>query len=140
MGQRHDADSLLGTMAPSTRRRPQLLGELVDHAGEVGVRDEKRVHVLVVVVGFRLLQGRLAACPIMTNVERKIASSETIRVSVGHGLLSSTSIQNGKKAGVNVDEAHGAGEGRDLVGDPRRPCTQDSSRPLIRTFTPRGST
>jgi hypothetical protein len=32
----------------------------------------------------------------MTNVERKIASSETIRVSFGHGFGSTNSIQSVK--------------------------------------------
>jgi hypothetical protein len=33
----------------------------------------------------------------MTNVERKIASSETINVSIGHGLDSMKSIQTAKR-------------------------------------------
>jgi hypothetical protein len=34
----------------------------------------------------------------MTNVDRKMASSDTIRVNVGHGLFSMTNIQNAKSA------------------------------------------
>ena len=36
--------------------------------------------------------------PIMTNVDRKIASSETIRVSLGHGSDSTSSIQHANAA------------------------------------------
>jgi hypothetical protein len=33
----------------------------------------------------------------MTNVDRKMASSDTIRVSVGHGLFSNTSIHSANR-------------------------------------------
>ena len=75
-----------------------LSGQLVDHASEVGVLDEEPIHLLVVAVGLGLLECPCRFCPIMTNVDRKIASSETMSVSVGHGLLSSTSIQHAKNA------------------------------------------
>jgi hypothetical protein len=35
--------------------------------------------------------------PIMTDADKKIASSETINVSLGHGSDSTTSIQHAKK-------------------------------------------
>ena len=65
----------------------ELFGHLVDRPGEVCVLDEEGVDVLVVAVGLRLLDTSWRFWPIMTNVERKIASSETASVSVGHGLL-----------------------------------------------------
>jgi len=49
----------------------------------------------------RVLACWKSACrfwPIMTNVDRKIASSDTISVSVGHGLASMNSIQRENNA------------------------------------------
>ncbi len=43
-----------------------------------------------------LLKGRLTVCPIITKVDRKIASRETISVSVGQGLRSNTIIHTAK--------------------------------------------
>jgi hypothetical protein len=40
-----------------------------------------------------LLEGRLPVLAIMKNVDRKIAPSDTISVSIGHGLGSMNSIQ-----------------------------------------------
>jgi hypothetical protein len=51
----------------------------------------------------------------MTNVDKKIASSDTTRVSVGQGLFSKNNIHTAKRAalpGLGVDA---------LVVDPRRP-------------------
>ena len=58
-----------------------------------------------VVVG--LLPAGTAACrfwPIITKVDRKIASSETTNVSVGHGLFSRSSIHSANTRCVDVDE------------------------------------
>jgi hypothetical protein len=46
----------------------------------------------------------------MTNVDRKIASRETTRVRVGHGVFSRTTIHTAKKAPRESDEVHRAGE------------------------------
>jgi hypothetical protein len=41
-----------------------------------------------VVIGLGLLEFRLLFCPIIANVDRKIASSDTMSVNVGHGVCS----------------------------------------------------
>ena len=45
-------------------------------------------------------------CPIMTKVDRKIASSDTTSVSVGHGHFSNQIIQTREHDDVHVDERH----------------------------------
>ena len=69
----------------------QLGREPVDLAGQLGVGLELQFLLSEVVI--RLLELRLPFWPIMTNVDKKIASSDTISVSVGHGLDSMNSIQ-----------------------------------------------
>jgi len=66
----------------------------MDLPGQVGVRLQLELGLDEVVVGLGLLVG--PACrfwPIMTKVDRKIASSDTMSVRVGHGLCSNMSIQ-----------------------------------------------
>ena len=55
----------------------------------------------------------------MTNVDRKIASSDTISVSVGHGLFSMNEHPDSEHRDVQVDEIHRSGESGDRVGDPQ---------------------
>src|SRR5207248_7289472 len=56
---------------------------------------------------------------IVTKVERKIASSETIIVSSPNGyFLNAEPDPAAEPNDVDVDEPHRAGEGRDLVRDP----------------------
>jgi len=55
--------------------------------------------------------------PIMTNVDRKMASSETMSVSLGHGVRFGEQHPAGEADRVDVDERHRAGERGDGVGD-----------------------
>ena len=55
----------------------------------------------------------------MTNVDRKIASSDTISVNVGHGLFSMTSIQMAEPRDMQIDEIHRPGETGHPIGDPQ---------------------
>jgi hypothetical protein len=70
-----------------------LSGQFGDHLGEFGVALEFQLVGDEVMVSFRLLKAAWRFCPIMTNVDRKMASSETTKVSVGQGLFSTRSIQ-----------------------------------------------
>jgi hypothetical protein len=74
-----------------------LRGELVDGPRDIGVRVELLLRRVEVVVGLGLLEGRLAVWPIITKVDRKMASSDTMSVSVGQGLASMNSIQAGTR-------------------------------------------
>ena len=71
----------------------QLGGERMDRASQFRVGLEFQLLFVEVVICFGLLEDRLPVLPIMTNVDRKIASSDTISVSIGHGSGSMTSIQ-----------------------------------------------
>jgi hypothetical protein len=55
----------------------------------------------------------------MTNVDRKIASSETISVSIGHGFGLDEQHPGSEKRDVKVDERHRPRESGDPVSDPR---------------------
>ena len=65
----------------------------MDLAGDLGVGLEFQLLLVEVAVGLGLLEVACRFWPIMTKVDRKIASSDTISVSVGHGLDSMNSIQ-----------------------------------------------
>jgi hypothetical protein len=65
----------------------------LDGAGEAGVGVQFLFVVDEVVVGFGSLDFGLPVLPIITTVDRKIASRDTKRVRVGHGLFSNTIIQ-----------------------------------------------
>jgi hypothetical protein len=71
----------------------QLGSVRMDLASELRVGFELQLLFVEVVIRLGLLEVRLPVLPIMTNVDRKIASSDTISVSVGHGLCSMNRIQ-----------------------------------------------
>ncbi len=52
----------------------------------------------------------------MTNVDKKIASSDTTRASIGHGYFSNSAIHKGEQGHMNPDEVHRAGECGDVIG------------------------
>ena len=89
----------------------------MDAAGEIGVLLQQLLFGGVVVVGLGLLERRRRFWPIITNVDRKIASSETTRVNVGHGLFSNTTIHtaNARRGGRRTSCARELGY---RVGDP----------------------
>jgi hypothetical protein len=76
----------------------QLGGQDVDGPCQLGVGLELQLLFDEVMVVLGPLQGACLFCPIITNVERKIASSETTNVSVGHGPPSATNIQTANTA------------------------------------------
>jgi hypothetical protein len=73
-----------------------LGGELVNDPGQLGVGVQLQLTGDEVVVGLGLLEGGCRFCPIITKVDKKIASRETMSVRVGQGLLSNTSIHTAK--------------------------------------------
>jgi hypothetical protein len=74
----------------------ELGRQRIDRTRELGVRPQLLSLGREVMVGLCALKLCLAFWPIMTNVDRKIASSDTIRFSLGHGSDSTKSIQHAK--------------------------------------------
>ncbi len=118
------AASVIGVGAVRLRRRRGVhgLGELEDLAGELEqlARSACPRPAPSATAG-SASTSRLASARfwlIITNVERKIASSETIIVSSPYGYASTPNpIQQREPDDVNVDEQHRAGERRDAIGD-----------------------
>jgi len=67
-------------------------------SGQLCVGLELQLFLVEVVIGLGLLKVACRFCPMSTNVDRKIASRETQRVSVGQGLASRKIIQRAKPA------------------------------------------
>src|SRR3954449_1060511 len=74
----------------------QFLCQVENPAGQLRVLCKQIVDVRVVGVGLLLLEDGLTVLAVITNVERKIASRDTMRVSVGQGLFSMNSIHAAK--------------------------------------------
>ena len=65
----------------------------MDLPGQLRVGSELQLLFVEVVIRLGLLECRLPILADHDNVDRKIASSDTINVSVGHGLDSMNNIQ-----------------------------------------------
>jgi hypothetical protein len=79
-----------------TRRALNLGGELMDQLGQFGVGMQFQLTGDEVVVGPGLVEGSLPVLPDHLDVDRRIASRETMSVKVGQGLRSNTRIHTAK--------------------------------------------
>jgi hypothetical protein len=71
----------------------EFLCKHIDLASELNVGRQLQFLNLEVMVGLGLLKSSLTVWPMITKVDKKIASSDTTRVKVGHELRSRSSIQ-----------------------------------------------
>ena len=90
--ERRDELAAAGLCGLCADDRVDLLGHLMDLPGQVGVGLEFQLLSDEIVIGLCCWNAACRFCPIMTNVDRKIASSDTISVKVGHGLDSMNNI------------------------------------------------
>ena len=95
----------------------QLGGERVDLAGQLGVRLQLELRLHEVVVGLGLLEGGLT---VLTDHHERRQEDRLQRHDQAQrrprALLEREHLQR-EDGGVQVDEGHGPGEGRDLVRD-----------------------
>jgi hypothetical protein len=97
----------------------EIGSEPVDLPGQLCIRLEFQFLLPEVVISLCLLNAACRFWPIITNVDRKITSSDTINVSVGHGLFLDEQHPDSEDRDVQVDEVHRPGESSDLISDPQ---------------------
>jgi hypothetical protein len=90
-----DGRALCGVLVPRRWRNGpsvQFLCKHMDLASELGAGLQPQFLSLEVVVGLGLLESRLTVLADHHKSDRKIASSDTTRVKVGHKLRSRSSV------------------------------------------------
>jgi hypothetical protein len=97
-------------------------GELVDGPCDVGVRVELLLRRFEVVICLGLLERRLAVLADHHEGRQEDGFQRHDEGERGPGALLEDEHPQREEDDVQIDEVHGAGERRDLVGDPQLEC------------------